>query len=164
MVFTLEEIGKIATMASLIIGGGWMLYEFRKKRNLKKFDLFIRYREKLKTNTSLIKIVNHVQNYLNHPELKSRIEAYNISLHNFYYFLGFYKEISLLYQQRLISRKLAKEMFVWYAIEVAKNDNYWRVFGESYVTDDEWKNFKFFVNEMQKKKCKYLPIYCKNNE
>ena len=96
----------IITYIPVLLTGIWAFYKYNKKRKLENFDLFVKYREKLKTNPANLKIVRHVQDWQLNPELRSQINEREITINDFYDFLGFYEEISLLYQKKLIPKTM----------------------------------------------------------
>lgn len=122
--------------------------EFRKNKKLNEIDKFISYREKLKKDDSLNKIVKHIQSWQNNTNLRTQIPQ-GITLFDFYNFIGFFEEINILITQSHIDKQLAKDMFAFYAIEIADNEFYWEFFHENYSTDKNWKNFKNFIKKMR---------------
>jgi len=122
--------------------------EFKKNKNINEIDKFITYREKLKKDDSLSKIVKHIQLWQNNTDIKSQIPK-DILLFDFYNFIGFYEEMYILIDKSHIDKQIAKEMFAFYAIQIADNDYYWHFFKENYSTDDDWKNFKNFIEIMR---------------
>lgn len=139
----------IITYIPVLLTGIWAFYKYNKKRKLENFDLFVKYREKLKTNPANLKIVRHVQDWQLNPELRSQINEREITINDFYDFLGFYEEISLLYQKKLIPKRFVKDMFSFYAIQIADNEYYWNLFDENYLTDDDWINYRKLVLRMR---------------
>jgi len=117
---------------------------------LQAYDKFIKYREKLKENESIRKIVCHVQDWQSNNNLQNQIEERCITKSDFYYFLGFYEEIEFLRKGRFITNKMAKDMFAFYAIEISKNKYYWEYFDEDFENDKDWENFKIFVCKMSR--------------
>lgn len=122
--------------------------EFKKNKNLNEIDKFISYREKLKKDDSLSKIVKHIQHWQHKEELKNSIPP-EISLFDFYNFIGFFEEINILINQNHIDKQIAKEMFAFYAVEIADNNYYWSHFHEDYFTDNDWTNFRVFIERMR---------------
>lgn len=125
------------------------VYQYRRTRQLDALNKFITYREKLKDNESIVKIVRHIQDCESDSSLRSQILERGITKYDFYYFLGFFEEISILYKSNFIKKNFVKEMFAYYALQVADNAYYWSIFDEDYKTDKEWGNFRYFVNEMR---------------
>lgn len=130
-----------------LIGSYFAYREFKKNKNLNAIDKFIAYREKLKKDESLIKIVKHIQIWQNDPNLKSQIPA-DISVFDFYNFLGFFEEIQILMDNGHIDKTLAKDMFSFYGCQLANNEHYWSKFNEDFKNDEDWKKFKLFVETM----------------
>lgn len=122
--------------------------EFRKNKNLNEIDKFISYRSKLKNDPSLSKIVKHIQLWQSDNELKHQIPN-DISLFDFYNFIGFYEEIHILINKSHLDKQIAKEMFAFYAIQIADNCYYWDYFKENYHTENDWKNFRHFIGQMR---------------
>lgn len=136
---------KVIGALSILIG----VYQYRRTRQLDVFNKFITYREKLKDNESIARIVRHIQDCESDSSLRNKILERGITKFDFYYFLGFFEEISILYKSNLIKKNIAKEMFSYYALKVSDNEYYWSIFDEDYKTDDNWVNFRYFVNEMR---------------
>jgi len=138
-----------ATTIPVIITGFWAVFLYYKKRKLETFDLFIKYREKLKTNPATSRIIRHIQDWQLTPEIRNQIQERGITINDFYDFLGFYEEIWLLYKNCLISKTFVRKMFAFYAIEIADNDFYWEHFDENYRTDPYWEDFRKLINKMR---------------
>jgi len=129
--------------------GTYLAYkEFKKSKELNEIDKFISYRGKLKNDPSLIKIVTHIQLWQNNLELKNQIPD-NISLFDFYNFISFFEEINILITKSHLNKKTAKDMFAFYAIQIADNCYYWDRFGENYHNDNDWKNFRLLIEKMR---------------
>lgn len=141
-----EMILTIIGLLVAIAGGIVAFFEYKKSKKINAIDKFISYREKLKTNESLKKIVTHIQKWQNDVNVKSQIPE-DISLFDFYYFLGYYEEIYIVTKSSYLKKDIVKNMFRFYAIEIADNCHYWEKFGEDYRKDDSWKLFKKFVDE-----------------
>lgn len=133
----------------IALTGSYLAYkEFKKSKRLNEIDKFISYREKLRTDTSLIKIITHIQLWQHNQELKNQIPE-DISLFDFYNFISFFEEINILITKSHLNKKTAKDMFAFYAIQIANNSHYWEYFGENYQNDDDWKNFRLLVEKMR---------------
>lgn len=122
--------------------------EFKKSIKLNEIDKFISYREKLKKDSTLSKIVKHIQLWQNNTDIKSQIPE-DILLFDFYNFIGFYEEMYILIDKSHIDKQIAKEMFAFYAIQIADNCYYWDFFQENYHIDNDWKNFRNFIEMMR---------------
>jgi hypothetical protein len=140
---------KIIGVISILFG----IYQFKKKRELQALEMFIKYREKLKTNESINKIVRHVQDCESDSTLQNQIIERDITKYDFYYFLGYYEEIAILYKSKLLNKQIANDMFAYYALKIASNEYYWKTFNEDYKNERDWKNFNFFIDEMTKIRC-----------
>jgi hypothetical protein len=142
--------------ALLAVIGSYIAYrEFLRNKNLNAIDKFISYRDKLKEVESLSKIVKHIQLWQNNIEIRSQVPN-EITLFDFYYFIGFYEEIFILSEKCHIDRKITRDMFAFYAIQIADNSHYWDYFNENYQNDNDWKNFRSFIEQMRhtnKKRC-----------
>lgn len=138
----LTGIGLLVTIA----GGSIAFFEYKKSKKINAIDKFILYREKLKTNESLKRIVIHIQKWQHDVNLKSDIPE-DISLFDFYYFLGYYEEIYIVTKNSYLKKDIVKDMFGFYAIEIADNCHYWEKFGEDYRKDNSWKLFRKFIDE-----------------
>ena len=130
------------------IGAYFAYREFKKSKKLNEIDKFISYREKLKKDSSLSKIVKHIQLWQNNIEIKCQIPE-DVSLFDFYNFIGFYEEMYILIDKSHIDKQIAKEMFAFYAIQIADNCYYWDFFQENYHKDNDWKNFRNFIEIMR---------------
>lgn len=137
-------------LSSLVaaIGALYAYREFKRNKILNSIDKFITYRDKLKNDESLSKIVRHVQLWQNNNELRSQIPN-EINLFDFYYFIGFYEEIFILIKNCHLDKQVAREMFAFYAIEIADNSHYWDHFHENYINDNNWENFRNFIEQMR---------------
>ena len=40
-------------------------------------------------------------------------------------------------------------MFAFYAIQIADNNHYWDHFNENYHNDNDWRNFRSFIEQMR---------------
>lgn len=145
---TIKILLQVLTLIVTSVGAFLAYREFKKSKKLNEIDKFIKYREKLKTDESLKKIVTHIQNWQNNPEQKSQIPK-EITLFDFYYFLGFYEELYILIQNSHLDKRYTKDMFAFYAFQIADNQYYWEQFNENYHTDGDWKNFRYFVELMR---------------
>jgi len=141
----IELIIKVLGLLTVMIA----ILQYRKNRKLQAHDKFIKYREKLKENESISKIVSHIQDWQSDLDLKKRIDEREIKKSDFYYFLGFFEEIEILRKGRFLTNKMAKDMFAFYALELADNQFYWEYFDEDYLTDDDWVNFRNFIYKMR---------------
>lgn len=148
---TIKLLIEYVSLVITAIGAFFVWFEFKKKNDLNAIDKFISYRNRLKDNPSLCKIIVHIQEWQSNDELKFLIPN-NITLFDFYYFLGFYEEIYILIKNKQLDKQMAKDMFAFYAIEIADNCFYWKHFKENYQNDNDWGNFKSFIELMKKTK------------
>lgn len=131
-----------------LIGAYYAYREFNKNKNLNAIDKFISQRDKLKKDESLSKIIKHIQLWQNNSEIKGQIPD-DITLFDFYYFIGFYEEIFILVKKSHLDKQIAKDMFAFYALQIADNCYYWDRFNENYHNDNDWKNFRNFIEQMR---------------
>ncbi|MEN9948362.1 MAG: hypothetical protein RL106_1185 [Bacteroidota bacterium] len=148
MIFSQIELIEVIYCLLAIVGGVVTFRRYHKDKKLIELEKFVTFRRNLKNESSLRKIVSHIQLW-NFDSSTRNIIPDDITLFDFYYFIGFYEEINILISEGLLQKKMAKEMFAFYAIEMAENPIYWQQFNEDYTTDANWKNFKQFVNRMK---------------
>jgi hypothetical protein len=61
-------------------------------------------------------------------------------------FLGFYEEIALLVNSRLMKKHVAHYMFAYYAIRCWESDNFWQ--NQMNRDSPYWALFRYFVSQM----------------
>ena len=116
-----------------IIKGYW---EYRKSVKQKRVELFIKYRQQLKSDLILKRILELL-------ETENNEEISKLSRFDKYLFIGFYEEIALLVNSKIIKPEIAHYMFAYYAklcwdnnafwSDINRESMYWRVFREFVV-------------------------------
>ena len=110
---------------------------YRLKFRLEKFEKFIDMRNKLKSNDNHMKIIQLLEE--NNEDLK------NIPLINKYNFLGFYEEIAILVNNRLMNEEIAFYMFGYYAIKCMNASHFWSGINQNSFY---WILFNNFASKM----------------
>jgi hypothetical protein len=64
-------------------------------------------------------------------------------------YLGFFEEIALMMNSKLIKKEVAHYMFGYYAINCWKNENFWEGLARDGIY---WRVFRDFINQMQEEK------------
>ena len=142
---SLLDIIKIITIVITAIAAiftmikGYLEYELMNKA--KKFELYIKYRKKLKEDEIFKNIIKCLVETSKTEDIK------DISLMDKFLFIGFYEDIAILMKNKLITPEIAHYMFGYYAIKCWYNDNFWHdINKDSYY----WHVFKDFVEKMEK--------------
>lgn len=136
---------------TFIIGGFTFcfgIFQYWQMRRFEKYLKFIELREKFKGHPSNDRILRHIQAYQLDNTKISNLDDFNITIHDFYYFLGFYEELQILIDKGILNKNVSKKMFSFYAIEIKNNNYYWARFDEN-IDDPNWYDFKIFVESME---------------
>lgn len=141
---------KIIALIGGCIGFIFALFQYWQKSKFEKYMKFIELRKSFKAHTSNDKIIKHIQSYQLDPTQKSNIFEFDITINDFYYFLGFFEELQILIEKGILSKKVSKKMFAFYGIEIANNNHYWTTFDEN-INEEYWCTFKKFIDSMKNK-------------
>jgi hypothetical protein len=127
-------ITAIITLIAIIKG----YLEYQKSVKQKRVELFIKYRDHLKNDVIFKKILELL-------ETNNNDEIRNLPRFDRYLFLGFYEEIALLVNSRIMKPEIAHYMFAYYAKLCWENDTFWYdISRESFY----WRVFREFVEQM----------------
>ncbi len=133
----------IVGLITLIFG----LFQYRKSLLQKRSEQFLRMRERYVDNPEF-------------QELFSLLETDNERLRNLSYkiklkFLGFYEELALMVNSRLIKKEVAFYMFAYHAIRIWESKNFWFFddTGDNTIREVNresiyWSLFKKFSSDM----------------
>jgi len=131
----------IASIVGLTALGTFIkvICEYRLQGRQKRAQLFNKFKEVLLTDYRMVSITDLLED--NHPNLEI------IPLMNKYYFLGFYEQIAISVNSKLLNKNIAYYMFGYFALRCWESNNFWaEINRDSYY----WSLFKRFVDTMQK--------------
>lgn len=112
--------------------------EYRLSVKQKRSELYETYRKKLKENETISRVVDALEN--------DNVNIADLPRFERYMFLGFYEDIALLMNTKLIKPEIAHYMFGYYAMRCWENDKFWTdINRESHY----WRVFKEFVEKMR---------------
>lgn len=138
---TLDLIKTIAISATSFVAIFTLIKgysEYRLSVKQKRSELYETYRQKLKENETIRRVVVALENDIGDIAEISRIDRYM--------FLGFYEDIALLMNTKLIKPEIAHYMFGYYAMRCWENDMFWEdINRESHY----WRVFREFVEKMK---------------
>ena len=131
----------IATIVGLAGLGTFIkaIIEYRLQGRQKRAELFDKYKSVLKSDQRIIQVAQYLEN--DDPSLA------NIPLLDRYYFLGFYEQLAITVNSKLIKKDVAHYMFSYFALRCWESNNFWiGINKNSYY----WSVFKNYVRIMQK--------------
>lgn len=138
---TLDLIKTIAISGTSIVAIFTLIKgysEYRLSVKQKRSELYETYRQKLKENETISSVVDALENNNGNIAEIPRIDRYM--------FLGFYEDIALLMNTKLIKPEIAHYMFGYYAMRCWESDLFWEdINRESHY----WRIFKEFVEKMK---------------
>jgi len=139
--FTLDVAKNIATIlgaiiATLTLGKGAI--EYVQQGAQKRAESFFEMRKRLKDNPIYRDILSMVD--LRDPAVQATSFKDRRDL------LGFFEEVALLVNSRVIRREVAHYMFGYYAIRVWENDDFWHGVNRA---SPYWALFRHFAEDMQ---------------
>ena len=139
---TTADIWKIAITGSGVLVGLLTLIkgviEYIKQGTTKRAEIFLNMRTRLREDEGLAKICDLLET--------DDIALREISLVERDRFTGFFEELALLHNSRLISREVTLYMFGYFAIRCAESDNFWYGLNK---TQPLWSAFFDFANQMK---------------
>ena len=139
----------IIAMIGIIIAVGTFVkavYEYRNNNKIKLFEKFTEL-EKSFREDSIYNICMLLEN--------DSIDLIKVDVIDLYKFLGFYEEVALMYNSKLISKNVAYYMFGYFAIKCIESKNFWNTLNKKSLY---WSLFISFANEK-----KGLQNCCQNN-
>lgn len=145
----LATVGGVVALLTLWKG----VAEYRRQGMVRRIEFFLEARSRLKTNEDYARITG----MLEHDSEELRREPMGTKIA----FVGFFEEIALLVNARVIRPEIAQYMFGYYALKCWDSTNFWILDerperpldkeGEPY-----WAVFRGFVEEMRKAQTKLL--------
>jgi hypothetical protein len=130
----------IATSAGLVTLATFVkaIFEYKLQGRQKRAELFDKFRTILKTKSEMVKISSLLE--------QDDKTLTNIPLIDRYYFLGFYEQIAIAMNSKLIKKDVVHYMFGYFALRCWYSQNFWKgINRDSYY----WSVFKKFVDIMQ---------------
>lgn len=136
----------IASIVGLIAFSTFIkaILEYRLQGRQKRAELFDNFKTRLRTDPQLKKITPLLESNSNELRTVSQIDKY--------YFLGFYEQIAIALNSRLIKKNVAHYFFGYFARHCWDSENFWYL-DNNYVIDKNayyWATFKRFVIDMNK--------------
>jgi hypothetical protein len=114
------------------------IIEYKLQGRQKRAELFDKFRTILKTEPEMVRISSLLE--------QDDSALTNIPLHDRYYFLGFYEQLAIAMNSKLIKKDVVHYMFGYFALRCWSSQNFWKgINRNSYY----WIVFKKFVNTMQ---------------
>jgi hypothetical protein len=114
-------------------------YEYRKSVEQKRIELFDNYRKRLTEDKIIYDILNLLEtNDESGIDKLKRLDKY--------LFLGFYEEIALFVNSKILRPEIAHYMFSYYSILCWKNKLFWKDIDRDSIY---WNVFREFVKKMQ---------------
>lgn len=147
---TLEIIKTVAAVGTAVVAVVTILKgytEYRLSAVQKRVELFERYHQKLKENKTLKHIIELLER--NNDDIR------NIPITDRYFYLGYFEEIALLVNSRVLKPEIAHYMFAYYAKLCWANENFWHDINRNSIY---WRVFKEFVEQMIKLEEKNMTI------
>ena len=121
-------VGTLVTTITLILG----ILEYRRRGKIKRIEMFLETRRRFKENSEFKNIFEQLE--MNDPKLRQISWEMKLQL------LGFFEEVALLVNSKIIKKHIAHYMFGYYAIRcwestyfcsgVNKKSNYWSVMND----------------------------------
>ncbi|MFA7257061.1 MAG: hypothetical protein WC047_05755 [Kiritimatiellales bacterium] len=134
-------IGAIVGLAALLKG----VIEYSCQGAQKRAEHFLTMRKRLKENTQFKEICALLET--NDPALRE------IPFKEKRDFLGYFEEVAILMNSRLISKHVAHYMFAYYAIRCWESGNFWNSVNRNSIY---WMVFGDFVERMNKLEKRFL--------
>ena len=135
MLNIITGIGVFIGLLTLIKG----VVEYIKQGITKRSEIFLNMRSRLREDKGFAKICELLET--------DAIELQEISLIERDRFTGFFEELALLYNSRLINKEVSLYMFGYFAIRCAESKNFWYGLNK---TQPLWSAFFHFAEEMKK--------------
>ncbi|HEX6231589.1 MAG TPA: hypothetical protein VFZ63_00535 [Jiangellaceae bacterium] len=120
--------------------------EYRKQGTIRRIEFFLEARKRLNENPTFQEIINLLET--DNPALTAVPLGAKIS------FVGFFEEIALLLNSRVIRSEIAHYMFGYYAIRCWESQNFWLLDDRperplDKINEPYWSVFRAFVNRME---------------
>ena len=138
---TYEWMRLIITIVTIVIAIITIIkgyQEYKRSLKQKRVELFVRYREKLRNNAILKNILELLA--------ANNIEGIQkLSKSDKYFFIGFYEEVALMVNSKIMRPEIAHYMFAHYAKMCLKNEEFWLDINKEGA---HWRVFHEFVEQM----------------
>jgi hypothetical protein len=137
------QAAEVGTVAAAVVALGTLLrggYEYTKQGALRRAEQFTSLRVRFKENESfrtLCAMLDEDDEQLADAEYKDRRDL-----------LGFFEEIALMTNSRLLRPAVAHYMFGYYAIRCWESDAFWHEINRE---SDYWRLFRDFVDQMMER-------------
>ena len=140
---SLQIIGVVTAIFALWIG----IHEYIRQGSSKRAEQFFLMRSRLRENPNFLRICNLL--VFDDPKLRkiSPIEKDN--------FLGFFEELTLLWNSRVFNDQIVLYSFGYFAIKCWESENFW-VAGMN-RDDKYWAHFRDFVKRVEKLDKEFKP-------
>lgn len=158
----LDDLRNIATIAGVIVALFTFLkgvIEYMKQGSQKRAELFNTMRKKYKENENFKNIRRLLEKELSERDLlkKRKLEKVDEDLKNVNIidkmdYIGFFEEIALMMNSKIIKKEIVHHMFAYYAILCYDSTNFWLDGSVSIEKDNDiyLHLFKEFVTSMKK--------------
>jgi hypothetical protein len=132
---TVGMIGIISLIKAII--------EFKLQGRQKRADYFDNLKNRLRTDEKLFNITRCLE--------EDSQDLRNINHLDKYYFLGFFEQIAVGVNSRLIKKNVAHYFFGYFAIRCWESTNFWYLSEQEEIAKNEyyWNTFKKFVESMK---------------
>lgn len=147
---TLEIIKTAAAVGTAVVAIVTILKgyaEYKLSAIQKRVELFEKYLQKLKENETLRHIIELLE--------KESENIKNVPRTDRYFYLGYFEEIALLVNSRVLKPEIAHYMFAYYARICWENDNFWHEINRN---STYWRVFREFVMQMKELEDKNMTI------
>ncbi|MDR6516763.1 hypothetical protein [Chryseobacterium camelliae] len=120
------------------------IVEYRLQGRQKRADYFDNLKNRLRTDEKLFNITKYLE--------EDSVELRKINYLDKYYFLGFFEQIAVGVNSKLIKKNVAHYFFGYFAIRCWESENFWYISDNEQIAKDEyyWNTFKTFVESMKK--------------
>jgi len=137
-----RDIATVAAVLVAVITLIKVLVEYVNQGKLKRCEHFLLIRKRFNEDASLRRICDLLEG--DSKELK--VVPYNDKRN----FLGFYEEIAIMLNSKIIRKRIAHYMFGYYAILCWESKNFWEGDGDCINRETPyWAVFKDFVTQME---------------
>lgn len=147
---TLEIIKTVATVGTAVVAIVTIIKgyaEYKLSAVQKRVELFEKYRQKLKENETLKRIIGLLED--------NRTDIRNLPRTDRYFYLGYFEEIALLVNSGVLKPEIAHYMFAYYAKLCWTSDNFWHDINRNSMY---WRVFREFVEQMKELEEKKMTI------
>ena len=139
----LDDVAKIGAVAGAMLGLGTFLkaiFEYTRSNAMKRADYFFGMRRTMYGNKKVVDIMMLLET----GDQKLREVAYRDKME----FLGFYEEVAISNNSRLLNDRIAHYMFGYYAIRCWDSPYFWEE-GQINKESMYWSLFRSFAEKMK---------------